>query len=92
LRRTGTHAADIARAVAHSRELVRLGTYANRWMQQLSGGQQQRVAIARALALRQESLLPDEIASAHKVFTTLTYRRYSPSKEQRDSDPPPVGT
>ncbi|WP_405218587.1 ABC transporter ATP-binding protein [Agrococcus sp. Ld7] len=41
-------------------EMVRLGSYAERFPRQLSGGQQQRVALARALVYRPPILLMDE--------------------------------
>lgn len=45
-------------------DLVRLGEYGHRRVDQLSGGQRQRVALARALVNRPEVLLLDEPLSA----------------------------
>jgi iron(III) transport system ATP-binding protein len=48
------------RRVGEALEIVRMGTYTERFPNQLSGGQQQRVALARALVIRPDVLLLDE--------------------------------
>jgi putative spermidine/putrescine transport system ATP-binding protein len=60
---------DVPRAEAETRveralELVRLGGYARRRVDQLSGGQRQRVALARAVVFEPRILLMDEPLSA----------------------------
>jgi spermidine/putrescine transport system ATP-binding protein len=59
-RRRGVAAAEIARAVGESLELVSLHGLGQRYPRELSGGQQQRVALARALVNRPRVLLLDE--------------------------------
>src|SRR5262245_37367326 len=56
----GVAAAERARRVGETLELVGLAAFASRFPRQLSGGQQQRVALARALVIRPQILLLDE--------------------------------
>src|SRR5215468_12132663 len=56
----GVAAAERARRVGDTLELVGLAALAGRFPRQLSGGQQQRVALARALVIRPQILLLDE--------------------------------
>jgi putative spermidine/putrescine transport system ATP-binding protein len=56
----GVAAAERARRVGETLELVGLASFAGRFPRQLSGGQQQRVALARALVIRPPILLLDE--------------------------------
>src|SRR5262245_54917847 len=56
----GVVAAERAKRVGETLELVGLAAFASRFPRQLSGGQQQRVALARALVIRPQILLLDE--------------------------------
>ncbi|MCA0305413.1 MAG: ABC transporter ATP-binding protein [Proteobacteria bacterium] len=56
----GVAAAERAKRVGETLELVGLGAFAGRYPKQMSGGQQQRVALARALVIRPQILLLDE--------------------------------
>src|SRR5215471_7297460 len=60
LQMQGVAAAERARRVGETLELVGLSAFAGRFPRQLSGGQQQRVALARALVIRPQILLLDE--------------------------------
>ena len=56
--------ADIERRVEQALELMQLGGYGTRGIDQLSGGQKQRVALARAIVFEPRILLMDEPLSA----------------------------
>ncbi|CAO3439051.1 ABC transporter ATP-binding protein [Azospirillum doebereinerae] len=56
--------AERARRVGEMLELMHLGVFAGRRIDQLSGGQRQRVALARALVVRPRVLLLDEPLTA----------------------------
>ncbi len=60
LRARGVPKAEIPARVERALELVDLGGYGKRKVQELSGGQQQRVALARALAPEPPLILLDE--------------------------------
>jgi putative spermidine/putrescine transport system ATP-binding protein len=64
LRVRGVARDEKARRVAEMLELVDLGAFGARRVDQLSGGQKQRVALARALAIRPRVLLLDEPLTA----------------------------
>lgn len=60
----GVPAAERASKVAAALEIVQLGAYGDRRIQQLSGGQRQRVALARAMVFEPRIILMDEPLSA----------------------------
>ncbi len=57
-------AAAVASRVERALEMVRLGGYGQRGVDQLSGGQRQRVALARAMVFEPRIMLMDEPLSA----------------------------
>lgn len=64
LEMSGVGRKAIEQRVEEALEMVRLGGYGTRQVDQLSGGQRQRVALARALINRPQVLLLDEPLSA----------------------------
>ncbi|PQQ42052.1 ABC transporter ATP-binding protein [Photorhabdus luminescens] len=60
LKMLGRPKAEIRERVKEALELVDLGGFEERYVDQISGGQQQRVALARALILKPKVLLFDE--------------------------------
>ncbi len=52
--------AEIKKRVGEALDLVKLGSYGDRYPRQLSGGQQQRIALARAVVFEPRLLLMDE--------------------------------
>ena len=64
LKLRGVAAAESAQRVEKALEMVRLGGYGTRGVDQLSGGQRQRVALARAMVFEPRIMLMDEPLSA----------------------------
>jgi putative spermidine/putrescine transport system ATP-binding protein len=64
LKLRGVARPEIARKVQAALEMVQLGSYGERRIQQLSGGQRQRVALARAMVFEPRIILMDEPLSA----------------------------
>jgi len=64
LKLRGIVSREIARRVEEALELVQLGGYGERHIDQLSGGQRQRVALARAIVFEPRIVLMDEPLSA----------------------------
>ena len=63
-RTKGVDEGETKRRVGEMLEVVRLGSFADRYPSELSGGQKQRVALARALVNHPSALLLDEPLSA----------------------------
>ena len=64
LKLRGVGATEIAQRSERALEMVRLGGYGTRGVDQLSGGQRQRVALARAMVFEPRIMLMDEPLSA----------------------------
>ncbi len=82
-RRPRIDSREVERRTAEALELVRLGGFAKRRIDEMSGGQQQRVALARAIVNRPAVLLLDEPLAAldRKLRTAMQIELQSLQRE-----------
>lgn len=78
----GISVQEITQRVDEALDIMGLGGYRKRLMQQLSGGQKQKVILAGVIASRAEILLLDEPTSALDTLATASIYQYLKDRQQ----------